>query len=380
MRVLVQGLVAAPGGSLTVLHDLVAAWPDEDELLVLCWRPAAAAMLATTGRDVRRLAVRSTGEGLLRLRASLGGLLRTFQPDVVWSQATRVMPTRSPIPEAVHYQDIGSFVPIHGRSPRRALKERIERRDLTRAALRIYNSAALRSAVETRYPIVIDRPSVVVHNGLVLAPFTQVAAPPGPFDDAPRLFLPQSDLVHKRNPLAADVLRRVRDAHPSFAGATLTVAGAGDHLGLRARAAELGVADAVHLLGHVPRERMARAYADADVVLITSSGESFCNPIVESHAVGRPIVLPPLPVALELRGPLSAIAADGEAESLAAEVVAVLAGRRGPDVDATRSIAAQEFAAGFTADASAGLLRAALSSLVTKRPDPASASNGADDA
>jgi hypothetical protein len=66
VRVLVQGLVAAPGGSLTVLHDLVAAWPDEDELLVLCWRPAAAEMLATTGRDVQRLAVRSTGEGLLR--------------------------------------------------------------------------------------------------------------------------------------------------------------------------------------------------------------------------------------------------------------------------------------------------------------------------
>jgi glycosyltransferase involved in cell wall biosynthesis len=328
--------------------------------------------------------VRSTGEGLLRLRVMLPRILRDFRPDVTWSQATLVMPTRSDVPEAVHYRDIGSFAPIHGNSPRRVLKERVERRDLTRADLRIFNSTALRSAVEARYPVVTGLRSVTVHNGLSLEPFTRLASPevrdrPADAPGAPRILLPQSDLVHKRNPLAADVLRQVRDADPRFSHATLTVAGGGDHLALRARAAELGVADAVHLLGHVPRERMARAYAEADVVLITSSGESFCNPIVESHAIGRPIVLPPLPVAFELRGPLSFIATDGAATSLAAEVIEALAGGRGRDVVAGRSTAAQEFAAGFTATASAGRLRAALSSLVTKQPDPTGEVHGADD-
>jgi len=359
MRILVQGLVAAPGGSLTVLRDLVAAWPDGDELLVLCWRPAAAEALATTGREVRRLPARSTGEALLRLRPRLGGILRAFAPDVVWSQAVAVVRRVGP-PEAVHYRDVGSFVPIHGRSPRRALKERIERRDLGRADLRIFNSGVVRDAVLARHPEVARLPSAVVHNGLDLAPFAGLArAPrrPGP----PRLLLPQSDLHHKRNPLAADVLLAVRAADPALADTTLEVAGAGAYADLRTRLAALGLTEAVTFLGHVPRDRMVHAYADADAVLITSSGESFCNPIVEAHAAGRPVVLPPLPIARELDGPIGLVAAGDDAAALAASAVAAL--RQPPTPD--RIAAAAAFAGRFTAAQAAGRLRALLSSLAT---------------
>jgi hypothetical protein len=359
MRVLVQGLVAAPGGSLTVLRDLVAAWPEEDELLVLCWRPAAAEALATTGREVRRIPARSTGEALLRLRPRLDGMLRTFAPDVVWSQAVSVVRRDGP-PEAVHYRDVGSFVPIHRRSPRRVLKERIERRDLLRADLRVFNSGVVRDAVLARHPQVAGLPSAVVHNGLDLTALATVAGaprPPGP----PRLLLPQSDLHHKRNVLAADVLHAVRAADPALAGTTLEVAGAGAYAGLRARLATLGLVDAATFLGHVPRTRMARAYADADSVLITSSGESFCNPIVEAHAAGRPIVLPPLPIARELDGPLSAVASGHDAAALASATVAALRSPPPPD----RVAAAATYAAGFTATEAAQRLRGLLSSLTS---------------
>jgi glycosyltransferase involved in cell wall biosynthesis len=361
VRVLVQGLVAAPGGSLTVLHDLVAAWPDEDELLVLCWRPAAAEMLVTTGRDVQRLAARSTGEALLRLRPRIGRIVRDFRPDVVWSQATLALPPRSVIPEAVHYRDIGSFAPIHARSPRRWAKERIERRDLLRADLRIFNSAAVQDAVALRYPDVGHLPSTVAPNGLVLGPFAALAGQRERRDRAPSLLLPQSDMAHKRNPLAAEVLRSVRDADPAFAGITLTVAGAGRFTELRTRAAALGVLDAISFLGHVPRERMAQAYADADLVLITSSGESFCNPIVEAHAVGRQVVLPPIAAALEIRGPLSTIAEQDTPSALSAAIIHAL----GRSADPAASAAARSFAERFSAEASAGRLRTALSSLLT---------------
>ncbi len=359
MRILAQGLVAAPGGSLTVLRDLVAAWPEEDELVVVCWRPAAVEALDATGREVVRVPARSTGEALLRLRAGRAALLRRTRPDVVWSQATGVTGRSGP-PEAVHYRDVGSFVPIHGASPRRWVKERLEHRDLRRADLRIFNSAVVRDAALTRHPDVAGLPAVVVPNGLDLAPFDGVAAAarrPGP----PRLLLPQSDLVHKRNARAADVLQAVRAADPSLAATTLEVAGAGAYLDLRARAAELGLADAVTLLGHVPRDRMVEAYARADAVLITSSGESFCNPIVEAHATGRPVVLPPLPIAAELGGPLSTVAATDDTAALAAAVVRVLLA----PPDAAAAAAAVTFAGRFTATAAVGRLRTHLSSLST---------------
>lgn len=357
MRILVQGLVAAPGGSLTVLRDLVAAWPDADELHVLCWRPAAATALATTGRPVTRIPARSTAEALLRLRADRRRLRTELRPDVVWSQATAVTRGGGP-PEAVHYRDVGSFVPIHGRSPRRALKERVERRDLLRADLRIFNSGVVRDAALARHPAIAGLPSAVVHNGLDLTPFAGVAdAPrrPGP----PRLLLPQSDLHHKRNVRAADVLHRVRADDPDLAGTTLVVAGAGTYRDLRGRLAELGLTDAVTFLGHVSRNRMAQAYADADAVLITSSGESFCNPIVEAHAVLRPIVLPPLPIAAELDGPLSRMAAVDTIDALAAVAAAALRAARDGDL----AVAAGAFAAGHTATAAAARLRGLLSSL-----------------
>lgn len=361
MRVLVQGLVAAPGGSLTVLRDLVAAWPAEDDVHVVCWRPAAAAALATTGRPVVRIPARSTGEALLRLRARWRGLRAELRPDVVWSQATAVTRRGGP-PEAVHYRDVGSFVPLHGMSPRRALKERIERRDLVRADLRLFNSAVVRDAAVARHPAIATLPSAVVHNGLDLTPFAGLAAAPrrpGP----PRLLLPQTDHPHKRNALAADVLARVRAAGPDLAGTTLAVAGTGAYADLRSRAAALGVADAVTLLGYLPRPAMARAYADADAVLITSAGESFCNPIVEAHAAGRPVVLPPLPVAVELGGPATVLAASGTAADLGDATVRVLrspgaAGDAGP-----------RYAAGFSADRAAGHVRALLSSLATRTDD-----------
>jgi len=354
MKVLVQGLVAAPGGSLSVLRDLVAAWPQDDELLILAWRPPAVEALRASGHEVIAVRARSTAEALLRSRPRLGPILRRFRPDVVWSQAVLIGAQRHGPREAIHLRDIGSFVSIHPNSPRRVLKERVERRDLRRADLRILNSRALSDAVVTRYPEVAALPAAIVHNGLDLTPFPSRA--PMPRTGAPQLLLAQSDLPHKRNEWAADVLHAVRSADPTLARTTLIVVGAGEYVGLRARAAALGLSSAVTFLGHVARDRMSRAYVEADAVLITSSGESFCNPIIEAHATGRPIVLPPLPVARELEGPMSRIADGDDAAALAAVAVAALLH---PPSAQERSGAAA-FAAGFTSRRAAEQVRAAL--------------------
>lgn len=91
-------------------------------------------------------------------------------------------------------------------------------------------------------------------------------------------------IPRKGHLLALEVLRRIE-------GATLIVAGGGPDYGLlNDRAAALGIAHRVRLLGLVPYERMPALYAAADVTLHAASLEGFANVRVESLACGTPVV------------------------------------------------------------------------------------------
>jgi glycosyltransferase involved in cell wall biosynthesis len=357
VRVLVQALVAAPGGSVTVLRDLVAAWPADDDLLVVCWRDPAAETLATTGKEVIRMPARSTEEALLRLQFRPPPVIRSFRPDVVWSQA--VWAGGFSAPQAVHYRDIGSFVAIHPSTARQRLKALRERRDLRHADLLIYNSSTMREAVHSRYPVAATRPNVVIHNGLDLTPFQETRT-----DSTTKLpnamrrsiLLPQSDAPHKRNWLAAEVLALLRDRAPDAAPVRLTVVGRGEYRDLRARLEHHGLEGATVFTGYVSREEMGVLYASHEVVLMTARAESFGNPIVEAHAAGRPVVTPPFPVALELGGPLSRIAIADDARSLVDAVELAL----DATIDAPTLQEALEFAERFTASRAAQCIAAEL--------------------
>jgi len=356
MRILVQALVAAPGGSLTVLRDLVAAWPPDDELLILCWRPEAAEALDATGHRVVRVEAGSTEEALLRLRRRPPSGLVGFRPDVVWSQA--VWAGGYEAPQAVHYRDIGSFVPIHPPTVRQRLKSLRERRDVRRADLRIYNSATMRDAVHARYPAAAGRPHVVIHNGLDLSVFARQSDPNRGSSESGgtfRILLPQGDAPHKRNWLGADVLAELRGRGGRHRDVRLTVVGRGLYADLRAALARHGLEDVVDFTGHVSREVIASLYANHDVVLMTGLAESFGNPIVEAHAAGRPVVSPPFAVASELAGPLLHIATSDEADALAQSIVDALR----EDTQRVHSGAA-EWANGFTADRASSTIREAL--------------------
>jgi glycosyltransferase involved in cell wall biosynthesis len=375
MRVLVQALVAAPGGSVTVLRDLVAAWPAEDDLQLVCWRPEAAALLAEVGHAVTALTAGSTPEALLRLRVAPPEAVRRFDADVVWSQA--ILVERLGRPQAVHYRDIGSFLAIHPDTPRQRLKQRRERRDLARADLRIFNSATMRAAAAARHPGAADLPSVVVHNGLDLTPIERAARPRSVAGVAGtvsagnrrggsvlRLLLPQSDAPHKRNARAAEIVAALLAAPPAgIDDVHLTVTGKGEYRELRAALATHGIAERMRFTGYVSRTQMGELYASHDVVLLTGAAESFGNPFVEAHAAGRPIVSPPYPVARELSGPLGVIAAR---DDVAALVDAVRTAAALPD-DAATTAAASRFADMFRAERRALALREELAGLVRGR-------------
>jgi glycosyltransferase involved in cell wall biosynthesis len=74
-------------------------------------------------------------------------------------------------------------------------------------------------------------------------------------------------------------------------GVTLLVAGDGDEADVvAATVASLGLADRVMLLGPVSRNAVLDVFAAADASILTSSWENFPHSVVESLAVGTPVI------------------------------------------------------------------------------------------
>lgn len=95
--------------------------------------------------------------------------------------------------------------------------------------------------------------------------------------------------------VAVRTLAAVRRTHPT---AELVIVGGTSGSGrgrtgpeqLSALAADLGVADAVHLLPAQPQDRLAALYRQADLVLVPSRSETFGLVALEAQACGTPVV------------------------------------------------------------------------------------------
>ncbi len=84
--------------------------------------------------------------------------------------------------------------------------------------------------------------------------------------------------------VALDALTRTPDA-------TLTVAGDGpERAAVESRAAQLGLGSRVRFLGSVPRETVLRLFRAADASVLPSAWENFPHTVVESLAVGCPVI------------------------------------------------------------------------------------------
>ena len=93
----------------------------------------------------------------------------------------------------------------------------------------------------------------------------------------------------------------VIDALPHLPEAQLALAGAGpDEAMLRAKAAQLGVAERVRFLGPVPHAELPELLSAADVFVLPSSSEGLANAWIEALACGVPVVTTPIPGACEL--------------------------------------------------------------------------------
>jgi glycosyltransferase involved in cell wall biosynthesis len=89
--------------------------------------------------------------------------------------------------------------------------------------------------------------------------------------------------------------------------------------------AELGLADAVTFTGHAHDETVAAAYAEADVLVVTSAHEGFCVPVVEAMAAGLPVVAVEQGALPEVLGDAGTLVTSGHPYDLADAIGALLA-------------------------------------------------------
>jgi glycosyltransferase involved in cell wall biosynthesis len=147
----------------------------------------------------------------------------------------------------------------------------------------------------------------------------------------------------------AEVIR----ALPSLPAVDLTVVGGGPSRAELVRLCDdLGVADRVDFLGHVPREKVDAVLRDADVVVHPSKGETFGMVYFEAAQAGVPVVaasntlsewcvpayVPGVTYANGVAGLVAALAR--VADAVTAEAVAAAYRRRVDDFDAGRIVAA----------------------------------------
>ncbi len=219
-------------------------------------------------------------------------LLERTQPDVVLvNNVAAFAPARYSRVQAHVAPDLAQVGIVHAwhqvtmkRDPERAAKNQQAAQDaLDRLSAVVFGSEHCRAEgleLGFRYPA---RQEVIPY------PLQKAYEDEFPID-GPRsgvLFL--ASLNARKNPMA------LLEAMAEIPDRTLTFAGEGDEEpALRARAAELGMADRVNFVGHqdpkVHVERMRDLVASAEVLCLPSRSESFGIVMIEALAAGTPVV------------------------------------------------------------------------------------------
>ncbi|AHG91022.1 glycosyl transferase group 1 [Gemmatirosa kalamazoonensis] len=260
----------------------------------------------------------------------------TFFPH--WDVPLALFPRRSVV--TVH--DITPFrVPDAFTPGKRALGRPMLRHAVRRATRVVCVGQATASDLGEWFPSVA-RKLVAVPNGVSQRFFGRPPGPP-PLDESYVLCV-GNQKPHKNLGAAVDVLAALR---PQFPSLRLVVAGGRDTPTpiARARAAELGLGDAVVELGAVDDDLLHRCYAGAAALLFPSRYEGFGLPVVEAMAAGAPVVASSTPAVREVVGGAAPVYDPDDVRGMAAEVRTLLTD---PTLRATRIADGRERASQFS--------------------------------
>ena len=168
---------------------------------------------------------------------------------------------------------------------------------VTARALRSLRNGVVRRASHVFTPSSYLR-DLVVSWGV---PETRVSVMPNPAPDRRpaasraelrgRFGLEGNTLAFAGRLTAQKALPVMLEAVARVEGVSLVVAGEGDEREIvTAEIARLGIARRARLLGSLPRDRVLDLFAAADATVLSSSWENFPHSVVESLAVGTPVI------------------------------------------------------------------------------------------
>ena len=303
VRVAVDAVAAGPGllsGAGPLRHttvNLVAALADlapRSTWHVFC--PGFAVLHELSGRpNVRlhpvRAAARSRPLRVLYQHTGFALALRRARPDVIL-HTVNVVPPAGPRPRVVMLRSLQFLThPDQFGWLRRRYLQFTVRRSL-RGADRVVAGSADAAGEAVRLLGLDPARLCTVPHGLAPHIAAALRQPLAPRNSARPYLLAVSTLYgHKNYPrlLQAFAALRRRNAIPH----ELRIAGTDADLtaaDLRRMAAELGIGDAVSLLGPVPHDRIGSLYQQADALVYVSLAETFGHPPLEAMAFGCPVV------------------------------------------------------------------------------------------
>ena len=291
------GLLPDAGPLRHTTVNLVAAVADlapRSTWHVFC--PGFAVLHELAGRpNVRlhpvRVAVRSRPLRVLYQQTGYALALRRVRPDATL-HTVNVAPPGGPRPRVVMLRSLQCFTHPHQFSwLRRSYLQFAVRRSLLGADHVVAGSSAAASDAVRLLGLDPARLRVVPHG---LAPHIAAALREPPSirrTERPYLLAVSTLYGHKNYPrlIQAFALLRRRGAIPH----DLRIVGADADLtaaDLRRMAQDLGIGDAVSLLGPVPHDRIGSHYQQADALVYVSLAETFGHPPLEAMAFGCPVI------------------------------------------------------------------------------------------
>ncbi len=217
--------------------------------------------------------------------------LRRMQPALFHASQPDLVPDPRQVPVVMKVYDL---IPLHlpMRNPlfRHAYAGYLQR--IRAARTIVVASQATADDLTAQLGIPAGRMHVVPYGTPV------PVAPDGETPDQPYLLYANAIESHKNPELAVDVLAHLPDLRlvmtGMWSGRRWRV--------LRERADRLGVGGRIDWLGWIPAAQLAALRRDAVATLVTSRLEGFGLPVLESLAVGTPVVASDIPVLREVGG------------------------------------------------------------------------------
>ncbi len=329
LRLAVNAVSAAPGGSLVVLLGYLKAWqelgtPMDIQIYASRAQVQQAVAQAVPGVRVIPFATGSLpAKHFLMQQLSLGPQIQKTHCDVVLT--TNAMIGRCGVPQVVHHQNLKRFVKNHWVSQLlagglgEAVKDVAARKALRRSAMNVFISHYLRQQAERLVPESRLK-NHVVYNGLDSQALATSRRPDSAQVDRAKLIAIQAPSPHKDNPTLFRCLARLVELRPDTPW-RLSIAGDGDWSGPRRLAQQLGVDDRIEYLGYVDHQHLEPLFRRSLCLVFTSRLEGFGLPPLEAMAMRCPAIACRATAMPEIVGDAGILVEPGDSEQFAQAVL-----------------------------------------------------------